>query len=144
MRIIQANPHNEKHRKLYELFCKEHKIKYNDFASSLSESYQESFFFFLIQKDKIIENCKIEVEKDLKKATLQLTEKQESSTKVKEVFPLLKNCIEYLLKKEIVYDVILMIKESHIEPFFLELGYDISYLGKNEKGQSIYSIMQEM
>ena len=94
-------------------------------------------------KDKILENCKIDLQKDLKKASLHIDKKKDKKSKVKEIYILIKNCIDYLFATESAIDIILHVENSQISTLLEGLGYDILSLGEDDKGLYLYSIFKE-
>ena len=120
MEVIKANFNNQKHRALYENFCKKNHIAIERTST--------------IQKDH---------QKDLKKASLHIDKKKDKKSKVKEIYILIKNCIDYLFATESAIDIILHVENSQISTLLEGLGYDILSLGEDDKGLYLYSIFKE-
>ncbi len=142
MQIIKANFNNPKHLAMYQDFCKKNAMDTYSIDSKDEKFYQKNFDFFLIHNDVILENCKVQLEKDLKKASIQIVNKEKHS--IKEVFTLLENCIEYLFTTESIWDIVVKVNDTKIEKLLKELGYDISLLDEDDEGLYIYSIVKEI
>ena len=82
MEVIKANFNNQKHRALYENFCKKNHIAIER-TSTIQKEVSQKMNFFLIRNNKILENCKIDLQKDLKKASLHIDKKKIKSQKSK-------------------------------------------------------------
>lgn len=139
MKVVKANLDNLDHLTMYDTFCKENHV--NFCLEKSSDAYSKRDYFFLEKGKTILETCEVEILEDLRKASLQVMEKE--SSKRNHVFTLIKECVEYLFTKERVEDIFLEVNQQEIDTELKTLGYDVLSLGKNESGCQVYSVLKE-
>ena len=139
MKVVKANPKNQKHISMYAAFCKQNGIHIT--LSEEESMYQKRHYFFLEKENQIIENCQVEVIEDLKQAVLAITKTPHK--KGNHLFKLIQETLAYLFAREPELDIFLQVENQEIVPRLEALGYDILSLGTDDTGQYIYSILKD-